>query len=340
MTKETQENHSQPTFTSEKSPSASVNSLAASAIGRALDYAGSTPRSPITDYKKFIENSELKRLGEGTDVVAYILETPDGPEVVRFNKETDYGFKKDKFAAEHFASPRVPIPRVMDVGKWEYADYYAVSELVPGKIFKDFSSEEVVALTPVVVETLGALHETTHSQTGFGWWNPDGNGKHQSWRDTLIVLRDLGVNPELKSKSLFEPKVMEQIMAASSQLLPYCPEERRPIHGDPGHNILIDNGQVTGVIDWTQSMYGDPLFDVAKLDLHFPESNFKAVFKRRYESKGTIPQNFDERILCYQLLVGISDLVHFVKNEKETTYKRRKAGILKAIQDSGITFQN
>jgi aminoglycoside phosphotransferase (APT) family kinase protein len=38
------------------------------------------------------------------------------------------------------------------------------------------------------------------------------------------------------------------------------------VHGDFGsNNVLADGEHITGVVDWSEAMIGDPLYDVANI---------------------------------------------------------------------------
>jgi hygromycin-B 4-O-kinase len=64
--------------------------------------------------------------------------------------------------------PRVPIPRVLHVGRFEDWNY-AISERVPGKPLVQHTWEENEQLLPQLIEVVHAIHETNISDThGYG----------------------------------------------------------------------------------------------------------------------------------------------------------------------------
>ncbi|WP_439897592.1 phosphotransferase, partial [Escherichia coli] len=51
-----------------------------------------------------------------------------------------------------------------------------------------------------------------------------------------------------------------------AELARHCPNVRALVHADFGsNNVLTDGHRITGVIDWSEAMYGDPLYDIANI---------------------------------------------------------------------------
>ncbi len=99
---------------------------------------------------------------------------------------------------------------------------------------------------------------------------------------------------------------------------------RRPsrhdlIHSDwVNRNVLVADGNITAVFDWGSSMYGDHLYDVAWLVFCTPyTSGFDRLETRRllrahYVIGGVDPDDFDRRIECYELHIGLGALTYQV----------------------------
>ena len=78
------------------------------------------------------------------------------------------------------------------------------------------------------------------------------------------------MNAHLLSTSI-DPAIQQRLMREVSDIGPLAP--RNPnclLHGDfwPG-NLLWNNGQLVGIIDWEDAAIGDPLADLAKCRLEF-----------------------------------------------------------------------
>ena len=78
------------------------------------------------------------------------------------------------------------------------------------------------------------------------------------------------------------------------------------------------------MIDWGCAKYGDFLYDVAMFDFWqfwYPSMNgidYKMEAKHFFEKQGISVPNFEERIQCYQLHIGLDSMAYcaFRKNWK------------------------
>ena len=100
------------------------------------------------------------------------------------------------------------------------------------------------------------------------------------------------------------------------------------IHADyGGNNLMSDGKKITGVLDFGNSSYGDFLYDVAWLDFWWNELDYKKEFYNYYAKKGVDLTDFEERILCYQLHMGLGILGFFIMSEQKDKYDYAKKRI-------------
>ena len=266
-------------------------------------------------------NVDLEAIANGEGSQAFFFESPDGGRVLRVNSRSNEGFLKDQFAYEHFGSDQIPIPKVLEVGEISEGLHFAVSERSPGLPLDELPTPVIDRLVPEVITILGAIHAVKPIGEGFGQWDLKGNGTRTSWRETVEAMRDDKGGDELITAGYFDPALGASVRKEITNLLAFCPEERRLVHGDFGFgNVIAEEGGVTGVIDWHPSMYGDPLFDVAWLAYWDDKRDYVAYFKDYYKSRGSLPENYYERIACYELAIGVQSLSFFAKSEQEDKY--------------------
>ena len=84
------------------------------------------------------------------------------------------------------------------------------------------------------------------------------------------------------------------------------------VHADLLHNnVLVSGGQITGVLDWGCSIYGDFLYDLAWLSFWSPtfaawrQIDFARESRNHYASIGLEVPEFAERLRCYELHIGL-----------------------------------
>lgn len=250
--------------------------------------------------------------------------------VIRLNAlaHAEEWFAKDDYAFRHFASPALPIPRLVATGR-DGDTAFAISERVAGRTLAEHSPEERRALLPATLDALDAIARVdTHASRGYGDWGADGDGRYGRWQDYLArVIED---EPEgyyqnwhaLFQDSFLERDLYEAVYRHMLRLLARCPEGRGLIHNDYWYeNILADGDRITGVIDWANALYGDPLYDVARLawGSNWPgwwHADGEAVLRARY---GAAP-GYATRIACYSCHIALDDLRFYAKNDKRAEY--------------------
>jgi aminoglycoside phosphotransferase (APT) family kinase protein len=81
---------------------------------------------------------------------------------------------------------------------------------------------------------------------------------------------------------------------------------RVPVHNDLGaEHLLVEDGRLTGVLDWSDAALADPAVDVARL-LRDLGPEFVAGLMAQY--RGPLDPGFDERVLFYARCAALEDL--------------------------------
>lgn len=108
------------------------------------------------------------------------------------------------------------------------------------------------------------------------------------------------------------------------------------VSGDFGfNNTLAKNGKITGVIDWDDAAYGDPLYDVAwqgfwSAGFSWSEDiDIVGAIKQQYVQNGQLPEYFDERVDCYKMIIGTNCLSFFAKSDQKGSYDFARGELLK-----------
>ena len=82
------------------------------------------------------------------------------------------------------------------------------------------------------------------------------------------------------------------------------------------YNVLVADGRVTAVLDWGSSIYGDCVFDLAWLTFWQPwypawrGVDFRQAARRHYAEIGLQVPNFDERLQCCEVFIGLDGLAY------------------------------
>lgn len=279
---------------------------------------------------------------------AFAFTAGDQPYVIRLNAfdHAVDAFAKDDYAWRHFASPALPIPRVVAIGQAD-GQHFAISERVVGGRLEELPLAERRALVPALLDVVDAIGRSDiGASRGYGAWFQDGNGEFATWHDFLAAVienQPAGYYQDwhaLFRDSFLERDVYEAVYRRMLRLAAYCPEARALLHNDlHTDNVLSDGRRITGVVDWANALYGDPLYDVAWLAWWFAKNDYReavAFLRARY---GAAPQ-FRERIACYECYIGLDDLRFYAKTGRRAQYEwtrdRLLALVAREVDERGL----
>ena len=271
----------------------------------------------------------LRPIGTGqlSRAFSFAIAGHSRPYVVRLNASAE-GFERDRYAWQTFASAELPIPRIVAIGQVDES-FFAISERAPGRTMTALSRAGRRRLLPLALDVLDHIHgQDVRDARGFGYWERPGVGQFASWRDYLAsIIEDETTGfhrgwHALFRDSFLEREVYESVYGKMLQLADYCPEDRSLLHGDYGFdNLLTDGKRITGVIDWANVAYGDPLFEIAWLSLFYADPEVDALLRERYESRPDPAPHYAKRIACYQCRIGLDGLRFFARTNQPAAYR-------------------
>lgn len=291
-------------------------------------------------------NSDVKRLtplATGMFSHAFSFWVGEKAFVVRFN-QFEQDFLKDKYAYEYFACKDIPIPPIIQLGKYNDTWYYAISPLCPGQTLDKLSAEQMHALLPDLITTVNHIHSIDLSDhPGYGLMDEHGTGMFSSWQESIMSLDNRKINYDwhhLLHKTFLEKDFFLYYKQEMLSLIPDCPEEKQLVHGDIGFdNVICDGKKITGVLDWAESKIGDPLWDVAWLNFWSDEIDYANKFYHFYKCQNQIPQNYKERLRCYSLHISLTSLAIAAHNNNYGEYKRVKKRMKNKIIFFNVVFE-
>jgi hygromycin-B 4-O-kinase len=244
----------------------------------------------------------LVQLTEGHISQAFSFEKEQGDKYVLRISARQEDFVADKYAADNFGTSLL-VPKVTDIGQFEESAYYCISRFVEGTPSNLVSEQELAAALPNIQNTLAKIYQfDVSTSTGYGHLNTTtGNAKHNSWKEAIgqeIEQAGLQSFRDSAAKIGLDPEIADKFIAQFRKNLPYASEVRRLLHGDPAFdNMLIKNGRVTAIIDWSSMGYGDWMSDFAYLGFWWPGRYGDAkTFARTY---GLEDDHIEERLALY-----------------------------------------
>ena len=289
--------------------------------------------------------SGLAPIGTGQIASAYSFAVGGREYIVRFvTGMMATSFDKDRFAFNRLPPAGVPVPPIIHIGIFNDF-HFAISPKVPGVPLDALSDEENLRLAPGLMETLDLIHSVDISDTeGYGYFDGDGVGLYKGWREYLPSVADEESDDEFYGKwyhmfddTFLDRELFERVYERMSALLKYCPEERYLVHADYAFgNVLAHDGEITAVLDWANAMYGDFLFDVAFLDLGYPDFQYRARFRRFYEERSRATPHFEERVLCYKFYISLDSQKWYAMSGNTHDNERMRKLTLRMLDDGPV----
>lgn len=180
-----------------------------------------------------------------------------------------------------------------------------ISRRAPGMTLQDLEGAALDAAVPPTAAVMAAIAASDLARTeGFGRFGADGRGIRASWREVLEEPFHLDW-----AGSSVHTGLIGRILDGIRVLAPHCPEDRGLVHGDFGsNNVLVADSRITAVIDWSEAMFGDPLYDVANILFWRPWLACMERQARYFETQTPPPPAIRDRLLCYQLHIGVREL--------------------------------
>ena len=196
---------------------------------------------------------------------------------------------------------------------------FAVSEFVTSPCLRDLG-DSILDEEPHWLFALGRVLRDTHVVEGSGAGLLDTDydeppkapiGVHYAWGDYMFLNLKAHVQT-CRDAALIDAALAAHIMHLSEAMRPAL--DNRPmrlLHGDPGtHNVCVSltTKQVVSLLDWEDSLVGDPLFDVAMAATFQPPRRSPPLM----DGYGLGAASVEERRLLafYFLRISLSKTVH------------------------------
>ena len=262
-----------------------------------------------TNYSQQI--TAVEYLNKGMFSSAYLLTEGDSKKILRLSN-SNIDFLKDKLASQ-FTSDNLPIPKILSMGQLNEDSFYVISNCCPGQIFNSLSLKQQKMLLPAIFNTLLAIFKTDISRySNYGPVNIQFDGTFDSWGSYILSIDNPKITynwNEILNKPFFDQDSYNYYKNLIVFLTPSLPTTRYLVHGDFGFdNLLVQESEVTGVIDWGEAKLGDFLYDVAWLDFWSKDINFSRQFKPLFQSAGLDTTHYEQRIQCYLSKIALDSL--------------------------------
>ncbi|WP_322924296.1 aminoglycoside phosphotransferase family protein [Paenibacillus campi] len=149
---------------------------------------------------------------------------------------------------------QLPVPRVKKfIQQHQHAQYWALMDFIEGQTIRAaLWNEHNNERRQEIIFQFGAILSTIHATPCPSEWMTN----EQAWLDYMLNQATYNLNND----------EVDGTAALLSKLIMNKPKQYKQtfIHGDYTiDNVIVSNGIITGVIDWSSGAYGDPRYDAS-----------------------------------------------------------------------------
>jgi aminoglycoside phosphotransferase (APT) family kinase protein len=200
-----------------------------------------------------IKNIRFPKQGYTSDVG--VIETNDTTYVVKRAKGEQFcsWLSKEAFVLNALQNSSLPIPKVFKyVDKNEGAQSWLLMEFLEGETVREaLLSEQNKEKRMDIIYLFGKILSQIHNSPC-----PEELESSSLWIDEMLKNAEYNLNH-------YEVDGTRELLEKLKTKRPK-PFKQTLIHGDfTIDNVLVKNGKITGIIDWSGGAFGDPRYDVA-----------------------------------------------------------------------------
>jgi len=253
-----------------------------------------------------IDEIELIPIGEVNEV--YELRRKEGSSLVmRISRRGGDILEHERWALDQSREKGVPTPKTIAIRHAEIDEEpvdITIQEKMEGVRLSQIESDQDVLKNLGI--TIARIHEV--QTEGFGWTSPEGRGIFNTWDEYLLkALSKKDSLLDIARRNSIDTAVIEdglELIATNSNIYQ---GEARLVHRDLGpDHILVDEGVVSGVIDFENCVGADPIYDLARWDLLYGDEYPIDQILVGYRERADLGEDFDKRMQVYKIHSGIS----------------------------------
>jgi len=291
--------------------------------------------------------AESRRIINGETNEVYEVRTESDEEViVRIFHGERKRFGKERWALEQCAALGVPVPDMLLVKSIDDESgplQICVESKIPGVSLQEVRKSREDKSDPELADMLrelGRLLKKVHSvpTNGFGMLDAEGNGKFASVAE--LVARDDHVNREKILEMLADRPVEIGMIKASYEILDreaaaYGDVSSHLIHNDlsPEH-VLIDDGRISGLIDFESACGADPIQEFSLWSLKFDKQYPLRHILEGYGGGDAADASFERKLHFWRIYRGLGSLGYCLREGKRAGADRA----LKMVRESQEYF--
>lgn len=221
-----------------------------------------------------LENIDVPPQGMSSSV--FFIKLKNGTEcAVKYGNDA----MKDIPALDLISEKQIRIPVPVPVASFVFdGTPVIILKRIQFPLFESVSVEEMPYYVPSIVKNLNELHKIKNDKPGR--LGEEYNG--ETWKDILLSIfdgRDFDWVEVAKRESLNNELILSSVdnIIKKIEATTFDLKEYHLLHTDFNQrNLFVDflTHEISGIIDWEDAMFGDPLYDFARVRMYMWHFNF------------------------------------------------------------------
>lgn len=276
-----------------------------------------TRKLPEVEIKAIINHHypstiNFKELNGGLVSQTYYFEADKNQCILQVGSGLE-SYEKEKLIYNNFNS-NLPVRKVLEVHKTENEIAYSISSFIEGNKLFDLNSQELLDIVPAVMEILETLESVElPDKAGYGHYDKMGQATYPTWLAFIKAVYNENIYKwsALEKNGLDSEVVKLAIQEIKAHINSVTLNKKHLVHGDLGSfNLLAKDDEITGIIDWSLSLYGDHLYDIANI-LFWNEDKLQSLVQQ-ITTKYINSLEAKEKVYCYMLRIGLEEIYNTV----------------------------
>ena len=198
---------------------------------------------------------------EGDTSQTYCFDTENKKLVIQTSRDLQ-GYKKEVYVYKTFHNS-INVRNVLKIDQLENNIYYCITEFINAKRLQDLKSHELIENLKCIMGIFKILEKITIPEdTGFGYFNFQGAAHYKTWAEYINAVYNE------YQWDIINVETKKLVLNGISEIKKYnniLENKRSLIHGDFGSSNVLNNDDKIYLIDWSLSLYGDPLYETANV---------------------------------------------------------------------------
>jgi hygromycin-B 4-O-kinase len=228
------------------------------------------------NYNSGVSLGDVELPPQGMSSSVFFINLSNGTEcAVKYGNDA----MKDVPALELITKEKIDIPVPTLVASFIFEDIpVIILKKINFPLFESVPVEEMPKYIPSIVKNLNELHRIKSGSPGFIAGMKDG----ETWKNMMLSIfdgSDIDWNEVTERESLDKNLILTSVNKIKTKIenAVFDFKEYSLLHTDFNQrNLFVDpiRHEVAGIVDWEDAMFGDPLYDFARVRMYLWHFNF------------------------------------------------------------------